>query len=86
MIFVDSASFLEPNSPDIIALTNLESHLTVANSKFSVFDYHNLTGKDSDTHIHGLVVPMREGIPFARDVFLENFDNLFNVLDKLYFA
>ena len=29
---------------------------------------------------------MREGIPFARDLSPENFDNLFNVLDKLYFA
>ena len=31
-----------------------------------------LIGKDSNTHMHGLAVYVREGVPFARDVSLAN--------------
>ena len=31
-----------------------------------------LIGKDSNTHMHGLAVYVKEGLPFARDVSLAN--------------
>ena len=34
--------------------------------------YLPLIQKDSGTHIHGLAVYVKEGLPFARDVSLEN--------------
>ena len=35
-------------------------------------NYLPLMQKDSSTHIHGLAVYVKEGIPFARDLSLEN--------------
>ena len=35
-------------------------------------NYLRLMQKDSSTHIHGLAVYVKEGIPFARDLSLEN--------------
>ena len=34
--------------------------------------YLSLIPKDSSTHMHGLAVYVKEGLPFARDVSLEN--------------
>ena len=34
--------------------------------------YLSLMRKDSTTHMHGLAVYMKEGLPFARDLSLEN--------------
>ena len=34
--------------------------------------YFPLIPKDSTTHVHGLAVYVKEGLPFARDLFLEN--------------
>ena len=58
--FVDCESFLESNSPDILALceTNLD---------FSVRGYLPLIRKDSSTHMHGLAVYVKEGLPFSQD-------------------
>ena len=69
--FVDCESFLESNSPDILALceTNLDDSIDSGN--FFVRGYLPLTRKDSNTHMHGLAY-MKEGLPFARDLFLEN--------------
>ena len=63
--FVDCESFLESNSPDILALceTNLDDSIDSGN--FSVRGYLPLIRKDSSTH-------MKEGLPFARDLSLEN--------------
>ena len=71
-IFVDCESFLESNSPDILALceTNLDDSIDSGN--FSVRGYLPLIRKDSSTHMHGLAVYVKEGLPFARDVSLEN--------------
>ena len=57
--FVDCQSFLESNSPDILALceTNLDDSI-VSQLPF--------------THMHGLAVYVKEGLPFARDLSLEN--------------
>ena len=70
--FVDCESFLESNSPDILALceTNLDDSIDSGN--FSVRGYLPLIRKDSSTHVHGLAVYVKEGLPFARDLSLEN--------------
>ena len=71
--FVDCESFLESNSPDILALceTNLDDSTDSGN--FSVRGYLPLIRKDSSTHMHGLTVYVKEGLPFAWDLSLENF-------------
>ena len=70
--FVDWESFLESNSPDILALceTNLDDSIDSGN--FSVRGYLPLIRKDSSTHMHGLAVYVKEGLPFAQDLSLEN--------------
>ena len=70
--FVDCESFLESNFPDILALceTNLDDSIDSGN--FSVRGYLPLIRKDSITHMHGLAVYVKEGLPFAQDLSLEN--------------
>ena len=70
--FVDCESFLESNSPDILALceTNLDDSIDSGN--FSVRGYLPLIQKDSSTHMDGLAVHVKEGLPFAWDLSLEN--------------
>ena len=70
--FVDCESFLEWNSPDILALceTNLDDSIDSGN--LSVRSYLPLIGKDSTTHMHGLAVYVKEGLPFAWELSLEN--------------
>ena len=84
--FVDCESFLESNSPDILALceTNLDD--SVDSGNFSVRGYLPLIRKDSSTHMHGLAVYVKEGLPFARDLSLENLQILTYVFDLLYFT
>ena len=65
---VECESFLESNSPDILALC--EKNLDSGN--FSVRGDLSLIRKDSITHMQGLAVYVKEGLPFARDLFLEN--------------
>ena len=69
--FVDCESFLESNSPHILALceTNLDDSIDSGN--FSVRN-SPLILKDSSTHMHGLAVYVKEGLPLARDLSLEN--------------
>ena len=69
--FVDCESFLESNSPDILALceTNLDESNDSGN--FSVRGYLPVIRKDSSTHMHGLAVYVREGLLFARDLSLQ---------------
>ena len=70
--FVDSKSFLESSSPDVLALceTNLDDSIDSGN--FSMRGYLPLIRKDSSTHKHGLADYLKEGLPFARDLSLEN--------------
>ena len=49
--FVDCKSFLESNSPDILALDN-----SIDSGNFSVRGYLPLIRKDSSTHMRGLAV------------------------------
>ena len=70
--FVECEFFLESNSPYILALceTNLDD--SIDSDKFSMRGYLPLIQKDSITHKHGLAVYVKEGLPFERDLSLEN--------------
>ena len=48
---------------------------SIDSGNFSVSGYVLLIPKYSSTHIHGLVVYVKEGRPFARDLPLKNSDN-----------
>ena len=58
--FDDCESFLESNSPDILALyeTNLDD--SIDSSNFSMRDHLPLIRKDSGTHMHGLAVYVKD--------------------------
>ena len=70
--FVDCQFFLEPNSPDIIALCETNLDESVDSGNFSVRGYFLLIRKDSGTQMHDLAVYAREGLPIARELSLEN--------------
>ena len=83
--FVDCESFFESNSPNILALceTNLDDSIDSGN--FSARGYLHLIRKDSSTHMHGLAVYVKEGLPFARDLYLEDSADSY-VFDWFYFT
>ena len=83
--FVERESFLESNSPDILALceTNLDDLIDSGN--FSVRGYLPLTQKDSITHMHGLAVYVKEGLPLVWDLSLKNSADSY-VSNWLYFT
>ena len=70
--FVDCDSFLESNSPDILALCETNQGDSIDSGNFSVNGYLLLIQKDSTTHVHRLAVYVKEGLPFAWDLSLEN--------------
>ena len=70
--FVDCESFLESNSPDILAPCEKNLHDSIDSGNFSVRGYLPLIRKDYSNHIHGLAVYVKEGLPFAQDLSLEN--------------
>ena len=70
--FVDCESFLESNPPEIIALCETYLDDSIDSGNFSVRGYLPLIRKDSSTHMHGLAVYVKEGLPFARDLSIEN--------------
>ena len=45
---------------------------SIDSGDFSVRGYLPLIRKDSSTHMHGLTVYVKEGLPFAQDLSLEN--------------
>ena len=59
-------------TPDILALCekNLDDLIDFGN--FPVKGYLPLIRKDSITHMHGLAFCEKEGLPFTRDLSLEN--------------
>ena len=71
-------SFLESNSPDILALCETNLGDSIDSGIFSVGDrggrgvYFPLIRKDSTTHMHGLVVYVKEGLLFTGDLTLQN--------------
>ena len=52
--FVDCESFLESNSPGILALYEPNLNDSIDSGNFSVRGYLPLIGNDSGTHMHGL--------------------------------
>ena len=54
----------------LLCETNLDDSIDSGN--FSVRGYLALIRKDSSTHVDGLAVYVKEGLPFARDLSLEN--------------
>ena len=70
--FVGCESFLESNSPDILALCETILDDSIVSGNFSMRDYLLLIRKDSSTHMHDLAVYVKEGLPYARDLPLEN--------------
>ena len=69
--FAECESFLESNSPDILALCETNMDDSIDSSNFSVRGYLPLIWKDSNTHMHGVAVYVNEGLSFARDLSLE---------------
>ena len=72
MNFVDCESFLESNSADILALCESNLDDSIDSGNFSVRGYLPLIRKDSSTYMHGLAGFVKEGLPFALDLSLEN--------------
>ena len=70
--FVDCESFFESNSPDILALCETNLDESTDSGIFSVRGYLPIIRKDSSTHMHGLTAYVKEGLPFAWDLSLEN--------------
>ena len=70
--FVDCESFLKCDFPDILALceTNLDD--SIDSGSFSMGGYLPSIRQDSSTHMHVLAVYVKEGLPFAQDLSLEN--------------
>ena len=70
--FTVCESFLESNSPDILALceTNLDD--TIDSGNFPVTCYLPLIRKDSSTHMHGVTVYVKERLSLAWNSSLEN--------------
>ena len=62
-ISANSFSFSEINS---------ETNDSIDSGNFSVRGYLPLIRKDSGTHMHRLTVYVKEGLPFAQDLYLEN--------------
>ena len=69
--FVDCESFLESNSPDILALCETNLNDSIDSGNFSVRVYLPLIRKDSSTHMHGLAVYVKEGLLFVPNLSLE---------------
>ena len=70
--FVDCEFFLESNSPDILVLCETKLDDSNDSGHFFVRGYLPLILKGCSTHMHGLTVYVKEGLPFARDPSLEN--------------
>ena len=69
---VGRESFLESNSPDILVLYETKLDDSIDSGDFAVSGYLPIIRKDSVTQMHGLVVYMKEGLPFAWDLFLKS--------------
>ena len=72
MNFVDCELFLESNYSPILALCEANLDGSIVSGNFFVRGYLPLIQKDSSTHMHGLAVYVKEGLPFGRDLSLEN--------------
>ena len=64
--------FLGSNFPDILALWETDLDESIGSGNFSVRGYLPLIPKDSTTHMHGLIVYVKDNLPFSLHVSLEN--------------
>ena len=64
--FVWCESFLESSSPGNIVLSETKLENGSGSSNFMTRVYLPLIQKDSVTHIYGLAVYVKEGLPFAQ--------------------
>ena len=83
-IFVDCKLFLESNSPDILALCETNLNGSIDSGKLFVRGNLPLFWNDSTTHVLGLAVYVKEGLPFTWDllqilIFLTGFTSLSSV-------
>ena len=78
--FFKCESSLESNSLDILALSETNLDDSIDSGNFSVTGYLPLIQKDSFTHMHGLAVYVKEGLPFAQHLSLENWGFLLTFL------
>ena len=70
--FIDCESFLESNSPNILALWNTIIGDSIDSGNFFARGYLALIWNYSSSHVHSLAVCVKEGPPFAPDLSLEN--------------
>ena len=70
--FVDCKSFLESNSPDILAVCETNLDYSIDSVNFSVRGYLSLIQKNCSTHMHGLGINVKEELPFPWYLSLEN--------------
>ena len=84
--FVDHESFLESNSPDIIALCEKNLDDSVDSGTFSERSCLHLIQRESSTHMHVFAVYMKEGLPFAEDLSRNHLQILTYVFSWLYFT
>ena len=69
--FVECKFFLESNSPDILALCVRNLDDSIDSGNFSIRGFF-LYAERILLLMHGLAVHMKEGLPFAQDLILEN--------------
>ena len=70
--FGECKSFLESNSPHILALCETNLYDSIDSGNFSVIGYFPLIWKDSITHMYVFAVYVKEGFPFMRELSPEN--------------
>ena len=68
--FAECKTFLESNSPGILALCETGLDGSIYSDNFSLIVYLPLTY--SITYVLGLAVYVKQGLPFAQDLYLEN--------------
>ena len=84
--FVDCESFLQSNSLDIVALCEKKLDDSIDSDNFSEKGYLHLIQKDSTTHTHGVAVYVKEGLPLAWYLSLENSaDSLLHSVSYFFF-
>ena len=70
IFLIANLSFTQTLLTFLLCETNLDDSIDSGN--ISVTGCFPLIRKDSSTHIHGLAVYVKEGLPFARNLSLEN--------------
>ena len=75
--FVSVESFLLNSSPDILALSETNLNSSICSADFAVNGYLPLIRKDSDRHMHGLGIYVRDSLPISRELHLESGQHYF---------